>query len=84
MKRFQKHCGGYLSDKLDIPQSSLSKENAQQALKNKDIDEPLIDELFETISNCEFARYAPGATSKQPSEVYSDSMKLVMKIEQYF
>lgn len=75
---------GYVSDKLNIPQSTLSTDNAKEALKKHNIEEELITELFDTISNCEYARYAPGAASKNPNEVFADAMNLLMKIEQKF
>lgn len=75
---------GYISDKLNIPQSTLSTDNAREALKEHDIDEELITELFDAISNCEYARYAPGAASNNPNMVYADTINLLMKIEQKF
>lgn len=75
---------GYISDKLNISQSSLSTDNAKKALLEKKVDEELIDELFNTIANCEYARYAPGAANKDPQEVYIDAVNLLMKTEQNF
>ncbi len=75
---------GYISDKLNIAQSSLSADNAKKALLEKNIDEELVNELFNTISNCEYARYAPGAVDKDPQDVYTDAINLLMKTEQNF
>lgn len=75
---------GYISDKLSIAQSSLSADNAKAALLEKNIDRELIEELFTAISNCEYARYAPGTSQRNPQEVYDDSVDLLMKIEQNF
>ena len=50
---------GYLSDKLGIPLSGLSRDNAAEELKNKGIDEELVKEMIGLIDQCEFAQYAP-------------------------
>jgi hypothetical protein len=50
---------GYLSDKLNIPQSNLTKDNVETELIKYGVDEPLIQELMIILNNCEFARYAP-------------------------
>ena len=48
---------GYLSDKLNIPLSALSRETARSALQARSIDENLMDKLFKIIDECEVARY---------------------------
>ena len=37
-----KHCGGYISDKLSIPVSRLSKDNVEGELLNYGVDDALI------------------------------------------
>ncbi len=75
---------GYLSDKLNISQSALSTDRAREELEKYNVDKKLIEELFNTISHCEFARYAPGAAGKAPEEVYNEAVNLLMQIEQNF
>jgi hypothetical protein len=50
---------GYLSDKLSIPQSNLTKDNVEAELMKYGVDELLIREFIDILNNCEFARYAP-------------------------
>ncbi|MDR1644346.1 MAG: BatD family protein [Tannerellaceae bacterium] len=50
---------GYLSDKLNIPQSSLTKDNVEVELTKYGVDESLIREFMDILNIGEFARYAP-------------------------
>lgn len=50
---------GYMSDKLSIPVSELSKDNINAELEQYGIDEQLRQEAMSLIDKCEFAQYAP-------------------------
>ncbi len=71
----------YLSDKLAIPMSQLSKEIARQKLSEKNISEPLKEELFRVTNECEMALYAPETGSMRMHQTYSDAYKLIGKLE---
>jgi hypothetical protein len=73
---------GYLSDKLTIPVSELSKDSATLALSNKEIDPSIIKQLVELINICEYARYAPVGESSQPERLYNESIDVISKLEQ--
>jgi hypothetical protein len=73
---------GYLSDKLRMPVSSLSADSARSALIEKGIDLALIEDYLAIISHCEFARYAKGIDEKMPSEVYDESVKALLSLDQ--
>ncbi len=75
---------GYVSDKLSIPRSELSVEQAKQKLIDKEIDEEIVNELMSLVENCEFARYAPGSLEDKPAEMLAKASKIVSKIEQNF
>ena len=51
---------GYISDKLNIPVSRLSKDNIEEKLRNHGVNEELIKEFLNALNDCEFARFAPG------------------------
>lgn len=51
---------GYISDKLSIPVSQLSKDNIEAELTNYGVQEALIAEFIGVLNECEYARYAPG------------------------
>jgi hypothetical protein len=50
---------GYLSDKLSIPQSNLTKDNVATELTKYGVNGSLIQEFMDILNTCEFARYAP-------------------------
>jgi hypothetical protein len=71
----------YLSDKLTIPLSSLSKEVAAQKMKEKSISSELQSELFRITDECEMALYAPDRGTMKMHQTYSDAFKLIGKLE---
>jgi len=73
---------GYLSDKLTIPVADLSKEKANESLKQKNISDEIISELNSIIENCELARYSPNSDSSKMNEIYNKSNELISKLEQ--
>lgn len=72
---------GYISDKLSIPVSKLSKDNIESELSNYGVDDELIKEFIEALNECEFARYAPGNQSEAMDKVYSASIDVISKME---
>lgn len=72
---------GYISDKLNIPVSRLSKDNIEEKLRNHGVDEGLIKEFIDTLNECEFARFAPGDENKAMDKVYSSSIDVMSKME---
>jgi hypothetical protein len=71
----------YLSDKLAIPMSQLSKEIALQKLAEKNTSASLKEELFRVTNECEMALYAPETGSMRMHQTYSDAYKLIGKLE---
>lgn len=71
----------YLSDKLAIPLSTLSKEIAAQKLSEKNISTALQEEVFRITLECEMALYAPETGSMRMHQTYSDAYKLIGKLE---
>lgn len=75
---------GYVADKLTISPADLTKDKVKSELQSKKVDEVLIAKLIQTIDTCEFARYAPGAVSASTKEIYDDSEKLIISLEDEF
>jgi hypothetical protein len=73
---------GYLSDKLKIPVSSLSKDAARLALHERSVDEMLIDELFRIIGECEMARYAQIQGNIKMDRLYRDTLDVISRLQQ--
>ena len=72
---------GYISDKLNIAVSDLSKDNIEYELSKYGISDDLIKEFIETLNQCEFARYAPGNENEAMDKVYSMAVDVISKIE---
>lgn len=72
---------GYISDKLSIPVSRLSKDNIEEELRNYGVDDALIKEFLDVLNNCEFARFAPGDDNQAMDKIYSASLEVIGKME---
>lgn len=72
---------GYISDKLNIPVSRLSKDNIEEKLRNHGVNEDLIREFLNALNDCEFARFAPGDENQAMDKVYSSSIEVISKME---
>ena len=72
---------GYMSDKLNIPLSQLSKDNISNELARRGCDNVLVDELMNLLNECEFARYAPGDAGATMDKVYKMALTVISKME---
>lgn len=72
---------GYISDKLSIPVSQLSKDNIEAELTSYGVQETLIAEFIGVLNECEYARYAPGNENEAMDKVYSASVEVISKME---
>jgi hypothetical protein len=73
----------YLSDKLSIPLSGLSRETAQEAMKSRKIPAELLNRIDDVISECETALYASGG-SRTMNDTYDDAVKIISNLEDEF
>lgn len=73
---------GYLSDKLAIPVSDLSKERASELLSLRGANQETIDGLMQIIEECEFARYAPSGQGEEKSGRFNQAIELISMLEQ--
>ena len=72
---------GYISDKLNIPVSQLSKDNIEEELVKYNVSKELIHTFIETMNECEFARYAPGNQNEAMDKVYTSAIDVISKME---
>ncbi len=72
---------GYLSDRFNIPQSNLSKENIADILQQKNISESATQELFALLNRCEIALFAPVQSTAIMQEEYNKAVQLISGIE---
>ena len=72
---------GYLSDKLNIPVSDLSRTNAIAALQEQGIEEAEIQSLNKILDTCEFARFAPASSETEANSVYEGVSQFIKSVE---
>ena len=73
---------GYISDKLAIPVSRLSKDNVEETLRSHGVADDLIQGFLQALNNCEFARFAPGENKQEAmDQVYHSSLEMISKME---
>lgn len=72
---------GYVSDKLSISVSRLSKDNIAAELSERGADESLIKDFENILNESEFARYAPGNPSETMDKIYSMAIDVISKLE---
>ena len=72
---------GYLSDKLNIPVSDLTRNNAFASLQEFGIEEDRIKNLSDILDTCEFARYAPASSGTAAASVYEGASQFIKSVE---
>ena len=72
---------GYISDKLSMPVSQLSKDNIEEELQKHQVGDELIKAFIDTLNDCEFARYAPGNQDEKMDKIYSSAIDVISKME---
>lgn len=72
---------GYISDKMNMPLSQLSKDNVEQELMAHQVDASLTGEFIKVLNDCEFARYAPASVAGGMEQVYAAAIEVISKME---
>ena len=72
---------GYLSDKLGLPNSELTKDNVAAELEKYGASAELIAEFNGILGRCEFAQYAPSQTDEAMDELYTQTVEAIGKME---
>ncbi len=73
---------GYLSDKLTLSLSELTKDNAREKMASHGVEPQAADEFMALLDECEFARYAPASVSAQMDDVYARAIAIIEKIDE--
>jgi len=74
----------YLSDKLSIPVSSLTKERVESELTNHKVEHKIINQFLDILNTCEFARYAPNSGQQEMGNLYTDTIDAISSLEEYY
>lgn len=72
---------GYISDKLLLPLSELTRDNVAAQLMAYGADEELIGRVIQVIDTCEFARYAPAQSNEAMDRLYDETLDVIGKME---
>jgi hypothetical protein len=72
---------GYLSDKLNIPVSNLTKDNVETELVRYGVGENLITALMDILNTAEFARFAPTQGHEAMDELYKQTVDAINQME---
>ena len=72
---------GYLSDKLSIPVSELTRTNAVSTLIEKGIDDERIKNLNHILDTCEFARFSPASSGTEAGSIFDGASQFIKSVE---
>ena len=72
---------GYMSDKLNMPMSDLSKDNMSEVLIRNGVLETYVQELMEILDSCEYARYAPSTGNQAMTSDYEKAVEVISSID---
>jgi len=74
----------YLSYKLSIPVSTLTKDRVISELTNHKVEPKIIQQFMEILNTCEFARYAPNSGQQEMGNLYTDTLQAISDLEEYY
>jgi hypothetical protein len=72
---------GYLSDKLYLPPSDLTRDTASRTMEKYHIDKDSVEKMLRVIDQCEFARYAPEEASGPMDTLYREAVAVISELE---
>ncbi|MCA0429668.1 MAG: BatD family protein [Bacteroidetes bacterium] len=72
----------YLNNKLGISAVDNTRDNIQQILITKKVNENSISSLIKILEACEYVKFAPGAVSGNLPEVYQNAINIITSIEE--
>lgn len=72
---------GYISDKLNIPVSELSRGNVSEQLSRYGVSDDVIAKTIGVLDQCEMARYTPDASLMAPEDIYSSTSDIMNSME---
>ena len=71
----------YLSHKMNIETSGLSREVVLEKMENRDVPDELRNELIRILEESEFSRFAPTSERSDMDRLYSDAAQLIKNLE---
>ena len=74
----------YLSYKLSIPVSTLTKEKVESDLTIHNVDQKIIQQFLDILNTCVFARYAPNSGQQEMGNLYTETLQAISDLEEYY
>ena len=71
----------YLSDKLSLPLSVLTKDTVESELVQRGVEIDVVHQFLEILNRCEFARYAPNSGQQEMGDLYSKTIQAISSLE---
>ncbi len=72
---------GYMSDKLSIPASQLTRDNISSKLEAYGLSRDKIDEVVDVLDRCEMARFTPVHSDDEVSRLYQQATDAINAIQ---
>lgn len=72
---------GYISDKLSIPVSRLSKDEVKEYFEKYHLPEGWAEAFFEAVEQCEFERFAPESNNTDLHHFYKKAFDILVALE---
>ena len=72
---------GFISDKLNIPASELTRDRISDDLTAGNVDKESIDTFIAILDACEFARYSPDAGHEAMAAHYNSAVDVISSID---
>ncbi len=72
---------GYVSDKLSIPVSELTKENIKEKLVAVGIENSETENITDLLNTCEYAQFAPTDEESAPENIYKKASEIITNLE---
>lgn len=72
---------GFVSDKLNMPATELSREKITENLLQKGVAKEYVDSYVSLLDTCEFARYAPETGSGAMEGYYNSAVDVISAID---
>lgn len=76
----EKALHNFLKAKLHIETTDISKDKIEELLRNKNVNEDLIQKFSSVLNECDFARYAPGS-NLQMGKDYKNAIDVISNLD---
>jgi hypothetical protein len=71
---------GYVGDRFNIDPGALTKEQLISILRDRGVDEDILQQLNDLLHHCDVMRYSPDMTCENPGELYTTARNLLNKL----